>query len=72
MRGSFKKRTGPRGDSWYCVVDLGADPITGKRRQKRVSASTKRGCEALALEAIQEVAKGTPASADKVTGKRIP
>jgi integrase len=67
MRGSFKKRTGPRGDSWYCVVDLGADPITGKRRQKRVSASTKRGCEALALEAIQEVAKGTPASADTVT-----
>ena len=34
-----------RGDSWTAVVDIGPDPVTGKRRRKRVTARTKREVE---------------------------
>ena len=34
-----------RGDSWTVVVDIGPDPVTGKRRRKRVTARTKREVE---------------------------
>ena len=45
MKGSIQRHHGKRGMSWYAVVDLPPDPTTGKRRQKRVSAPTKRECE---------------------------
>src|SRR3954451_23889935 len=42
-RGSITRR----GDSWTGFVDIAPDPRTGKRRQKRVTARTKREVEAL-------------------------
>lgn len=53
MQGSIQKYTGKRGTSWYAVIDVGRDPATGKRRQKRVSASTRKECEALVRAALQ-------------------
>lgn len=53
MRGSITKR----GDSWTAVVDLPPD-ASGKRRQKRVTARTKREVEALVAELIQKAQTG--------------
>src|ERR671910_725795 len=63
MRGSITKR---RGDSWTTVVDMPPDPTTGKRRQKRVTARTKREVEAQAAELIQKANTGF-VDAGKVT-----
>jgi integrase len=62
MRGSITKR----GNSWTAVVDLPPDPTTGKRRQKRFTARTKREAEAYAAELIQKAATGF-SDAGKVT-----
>jgi integrase len=62
MRGSITKR----GDSWTAVVDLPPDPTTGKRRQKRITARTKREVEAQAAELIQKANTGF-VDAGKVT-----
>lgn len=43
MQGNFGKRTGKNGKTvWTCVVDAPPDPVAGKRRQRRLSAPTKR------------------------------
>ena len=42
MQGSIQKRTGKRGTVWTAVIDLPCDPATGKRRQKRITAPTKK------------------------------
>src|SRR4029453_18132870 len=55
MRGSVPKR---RGDSWTAIVDLPPDPATGKRRQKRVTARTKREVELQVAALIQAGQKG--------------
>ena len=49
MRGHITKR----GDSWTAIVDLPPDPATGKRRQKRVTARTKRDVETQVATLIQ-------------------
>jgi integrase len=54
MIGSFKKRIGPRGATWYGVVELPPDPVTGKRKQGRVSAPTKKACEEKARRLVTE------------------
>jgi integrase len=54
MRGHITKR----GSTWTAVVDLPPDPITGKRRQKRLSSPTKRGIEALVAATIQAAQTG--------------
>src|SRR6185295_9041853 len=56
MKGSFSKRVGKRGTvTWTCVLDLPSDPATGKRRQKRLSAPTRKALEALVSETLHEV-----------------
>lgn len=67
MRGSIQKRVGTRGTTWYAVVDLPPDPVTGKRRQKRLSAPTRREVEALIAETMQTAKNGVPADAGKLT-----
>ncbi len=67
MRGSIKKRVGPRGTAWYAVVDLPPDPVTGKRRQKRVSAVTKRECESLVTQVIADAERSSITAAGKET-----
>jgi integrase len=55
-----------RGDSWTAIVDLPADPTTGKRRQKRVTARTKKEVE---LEVAKLIGKAQTGFTDagKVT-----
>ncbi len=48
-RGSIQRR----GDQWTAVVDLPPDPATGKRRQKRITARTKREVELQVAALIQ-------------------
>ena len=48
-RGSFQRR----GNAWTAIVDLPPDPATGKRRQKRVTARTKRDVELQIATLIQ-------------------
>jgi integrase len=66
MRGHIKKYSGKRGTSWYAVIDLPTDPTTGKRRQKRVSAPTRRECEALVAKLLQSAEATTSADAEKI------
>jgi integrase len=67
MRGSIQKHVGKRGVSWYAVVDLPPDPATGKRRQKRVSAKTRRECEERMAALIAAPNTGAAVSVDKTT-----
>lgn len=64
MQGSIKKRTGKHGTTWTAVVDLPPDPVTGKRRQTRISAPTKREAEVLCNRKIAAIASGGFAEAD--------
>lgn len=67
MQGSIQKRTGPRGTTWYATVDLPRDPTTGKRRQKRLSAPTRRQVEALVAATLHATATGDAADAGRTT-----
>jgi integrase len=64
MKGQIKKRIGTRGVSWQIVVELPPDPMTGKRRQKFLTAPTKRGVEDLATELLASMSSGTFGEAD--------
>ncbi|MCL5289758.1 MAG: site-specific integrase [Firmicutes bacterium] len=47
MRGRVCKYKGRKGDTYYIVYDLPRDPVTGERRQKKVSGfNTKKEAEA--------------------------
>lgn len=68
MKGSFKKR----GDTWRFTVDLGKDPITGKRRQKTHSGfKTKKEAQAACAELISEVEKGVYFESKNITVKEV-
>jgi integrase len=67
MQGSIKKHQGKRGTSWYAIVDLSPDPLTGKRRQKRVSAPTKRECEEKVRQVLNQADSFFAADPDKIT-----
>jgi integrase len=68
MHGSIQKRVGKRGGvTWTAVVDCPPDPVTGRRRQKRLSAPTKRELERRVAEHIQAVARGTYADPGRLT-----
>lgn len=54
----FDKRVGKRTISWYCIFDLPPDPATGKRRQKRVSAPTKKKAEQKARDILHAADRG--------------
>ena len=65
MRGHLRKR-GKR--SWAIVVDIGRDPVTGKRRRKWISVKgTKRDAERRLAEVIHEVDTGTFVEPSRIT-----
>src|SRR5207244_298169 len=64
MNGKVTKRVGKRGVSWQVVVELPHDPITGKRRQKFLTAPTKQEVEALAVQVMASIESGGFAEAD--------
>jgi integrase len=45
MQGSVRKLTGAKGVTWTGVIELPRDPVSGRRRQKRVSGHTRREVE---------------------------
>ena len=56
MKGHVKKR----GSTWSFVIDVGRDPVTGKRKQKWFSGyRTKREAEKAMAEKLATVIKGT-------------
>lgn len=59
MQGSIQKRTGKNGISWTALLDLPRDPVTGKRRQKRITAKTKKEAERLLSQAMHELRTGS-------------
>jgi integrase len=54
---SSKPKKNPSG-TWSQVIDLPSDPATGKRRQKRITAATKKELEILAAATIHAAATG--------------
>jgi len=54
MKGSYERR----GSKWSAIVDLPADPVTGKRRRRRLTADTKREVEQLVAATIQSGSGG--------------
>ncbi len=70
MQGSITKHTGTTGKvSWVATVDLPRDPVTGKRRQKRITAPTRKEAEAKAAALITTIDTGGfgEATAGKLT-----
>src|SRR3954471_22173373 len=59
MKGSIKKRVGKRGTTWSAVVDLGQDPVTGARKQKRLTARTRQDVEDMLTKTLHELKSGT-------------
>ena len=59
MKGSVQKRIGKNGVTWTVVVDLPRDRVTGKRRQKRISAKTKKEAEKLLTRTLHELQTGS-------------
>jgi integrase len=59
MQGRIQKRVGKRGMVWTAVVDLPRDPVTGKRKQKRITARTKKEAEELVAKTLHEVQTGS-------------
>ena len=60
MQGSIQKRTGKNGRvTWTVVVDLPRDPATGKRKQTRLSAPTRKELETKLAEMLTAISRGT-------------
>jgi integrase len=51
MKGNYTKR----GANWSVLIDAPPDPVTGRRRQKRFTARTKREVEVLAAQFIASI-----------------
>jgi len=67
MKGSVTKVAGKNGTSWAGIVDLPPDPVTGKRRQKRVTAKTRRECEEKIRALLDQVDDGDAVGHEKLT-----
>jgi len=67
MKGSVTKIAGKTGTSWAGIVDLPPDPVTGKRRQKRVTAKTRRECEEKIRALLDQVDDGEAVGHEKLT-----
>jgi integrase len=59
VKGSIQKRVGKRGTSYIVTYDLAPAPVTGKRRQKRETAPTRKEAEALLTKALHQLHSGT-------------
>lgn len=67
MRGSVTKVIGKNGMSWAGIVDLPPDAVTGKRRQKRVTAGTRRECEEKIRAILDQADDGDAVGHEKLT-----
>ena len=68
MRGSVVKR----GNTWSYVVDVGRDPVSGRRRQRwKGGFATKREAERALGRALAAVGAGEVADAGAPHGRRV-
>jgi integrase len=58
MTSKIRKHVGKRGVSYQVTVELPPDPKTGKRRQKLLTARTKKEAETLAAQLVANIANG--------------
>lgn len=64
MKGYFRKR----GDKWSFTIDVGKDPVTGKRKQKsRSGFKTKKEAQRVCAELIYELEQGYYREPQKMT-----
>jgi len=56
-----------RGRSWLATVELGRDPLTGRRRRGNLTASTRREAEREEARLRHEVATGIDIEPSKIT-----
>jgi len=61
------KVEGPRRTVWKMTVDVGVDPATGKRKQKKLTAPSKRELEEMAARVLADVSRGTYFEPEKMT-----
>lgn len=66
MTGTVYRRAGKRGTMWYGKYAV-TDPTTGRRVHRRVSAPTRRDCEAKLREAIRAAEQGRTGGDDRLT-----
>jgi integrase len=68
-RGSVpKKRIAKDGTvTWTAVIDVPPDPVTGKRRQRRLSAPTKKDLEDLVRKELHSIGTGSYIEPARVT-----
>ena len=76
MKGHFYRKycTCPKnrkctcGAKWYFAIDIGIDPKTGKRKQKRKGGfATRKEAELAAAKLIQELSEGTYVTESNIT-----
>lgn len=63
----YEKRQGKKGITWSTRMDLGPDPVTGIRRQKRISAPTRKELEAKVAEVRHKVNQGAYVNDSRLT-----
>jgi integrase len=65
MKGHIRKRSK---NSWSIVIDVGKDPVTGKRKQQwHTVTGTKRDAERLLREMLVDMEKGTYVKPNRLT-----
>lgn len=57
-RHSIHSKETSRGTTWYATVDIGKDPATGKRRQKRLTAPTRKALDVKIAEIVGKLNRG--------------
>ena len=67
MRGRIVKNEGLRGVSYTVIVDVGVDPVTGARKQKKMTLRTKKEAEKWLADTIAEVNQGVYIEPQKQT-----
>ena len=56
---SFQKYETKQGYKWLLIAEIGIDPTTGKRKQKKVRVLKQKEAQLAAARIEQEVANGT-------------
>jgi integrase len=66
-QGSIRKHERDSGVRYEVVVDLGTDPVTGRRRQRSKSFKTKRAAQAAMATMLADIDKGTAVDRSRQT-----
>ncbi len=67
MAGSIQKTIGPQGTAYLVRVEFPRDPVSGKRKQRSKSFTTKKEAERALAEWLVEIERGTAVEPTKLT-----